>query len=493
MTVATAATSAPALVAGHPASAGTKRASAPHANKAPKPPRSTASPTPTATATSTSSAPAPTGGGAPSFSVGQLNGVALANSGCGTNTAGEPSLHVSRAGLTVLGSESGLGGGSQVWTGSGPGGNGASACSLSYQGQPNAVGGVGASGGDIDTAIAPAADAAGHYRIYVASLNLASINVASSSDDGRTFSQVPVQTGVPVDDREWIAAYGQSTSLLTYHDIVTNNIDVLRSDSGGGPYVQIGTAIPPTDYKASNNELGNLVIDHRSGSGASTSPFDAYQAFVAPSADPGPAGLVSGAPYNEAFVAVSTDGGHTFNDKAIPCSVSARGTLNHQFPNVSVAPNGSLLETWSDDSTVYAARSTDHGSTWTCSAVSSGLTQAVEPWVVATDSGADLVFYGTSDAAGPNQLWSVYLAQATGTGGFGSPRAVTPVHRGSICESGASCTTGRQLFDDFAVDTDPQGYAHIAFSHDSPGLGGSGTYTGYAVQTGGSTVGAPNN
>lgn len=66
------------------------------------------------------------------------------------------------------------------------------------------------------------------------------------------------------------------------------------------------------------------------------------------------------------------------------------------------------------------------------------------------------------------------------------------MHRGTACEGGASCTTGRQLLDDFAVDTDPAGYAHVAYSHDSPDLGGSGSYTGYALQTGGTTVGAPN-
>src|SRR5205814_6149868 len=119
------------------------------------------------------------------------------------------------------------------------------------------------SGGDIDIAIAPAPNAAGNYNVYVASLNLASVNVATSQDNGTSFSQVPVVAGLPVDDREWIAAYGANTSLLTYHDIATNNIDVLRSDDGGGTYVQKSQAIPATDYKAMNNELGNIVIDHR--------------------------------------------------------------------------------------------------------------------------------------------------------------------------------------------------------------------------------------
>jgi hypothetical protein len=62
----------------------------------------------------------------------------------------------------------------------------------------------------------------------------------------------------------------------------------------------------------------------------------------------------------------------------------------------------------------------------------------------------------------------------------------------AVCEGGINCTSGRQLFDDFAVDTDSNGWAHIAFSHDSPALGGSGTYTGYAVQTKGTPVGHNN-
>lgn len=433
----------------------------------------------------TASAPA-------SFSYGQPQGQTVGAPGCGTNTAGEPSLHVSKANLVGLGSENGIGGGSVFWRNPQVGGSGASPCALKYSGQPNAVSGVGVAGGDIDTAFAPVKDpTTGTYRIYVASLNLASINVATSTDDGTTFSQVPVQAGVPVDDREWIAAYGPKTSLLTYHDIVSNNIDVLRSDTGGGPYTQISTAIPATDYKAKNNELGNIVIDHNATS-PTAGGFYAYQSFVAPSTDPGLMGAINDVPYDQAFLAVSADGGHSFTDRPIPCSTRSGGTLNHQFPNVSVAPNGSLVQTWTNDTNVFAAFSADHGSSWTCTGpISTTTTQAIEPWVVAGASGVDLVYYGTPDAPGPNQTWYVYFAQLSTTG-LGTPQQLTAVHRGTVCEGGASCTGGRQLLDDFAVDTDQSGYAHIAYSHDAPTLGGTGSYTGYAVQTSGPTIGAPN-
>lgn len=430
--------------------------------------------------------PASAAGTVASFSFGQLQAQVIGATGCGTNTAGEPSIHVSKANLVGLGSENGLGGGSAYWRG----GSAAGGCGLEYRGQPNADGGVGLSGGDIDTAFAPVKSAAGTYRIYVASLNLLSINVATSTDNGTTFTAFPVQAGIPADDREWIAAYGPDTSLLTYHDVATNNIDVLRSDTGGAPYVQISQAIPLTDYKATNNELGNIVIDHNSGTGTATSNFDAYQSFVAPAQDPGPAG----GPYNQAFLAVSSDGGHTWADKPIPCSTNWGGSLNHQFPNVSVSPSGRLWYTASNDRKIFVATSADKGNTWVCSGAVTTVGRAVMPWIVAGSTGEDLVYYGTTDPAGATQKWYVYFAQNLSTtrpSSFTSTRLM-PVHLGQVCEGGVGCTGGRQLLDDFGVDTDRQGFAHIAYSHDSPDLGGSGSYTGYAKQLSGRVIGPPN-
>jgi len=423
------------------------------------------------------------------FSYGQLQSATVGAQGCGTNAAGEPAIHVSRTNNVFLGSELGVGSGSQFWRGLGAiGGAGASGCGLEFRGSPNGVTtGVGASGGDIDVAIANAKNSSGNYNVYVSSLNLASVNVATSADNGATFSQVPVQAGLPVDDREWIAAFGANTSLLTYHDIATNDIDVLRSDTGGGPYKQISQVIPESDYKAQNNELGNIVIDHRNLPDKS-GDFFAYQAFVAPSAS-------SGTHNNEAFLGVSRDGGHTWTDDPIPCSTAPASTdLNHNFPNVSVDPQGTIWYAWSDDTNIRTAHSTDHGKTWTCSKpVSTNTAQAIFPWLAATSHGVDLVYYGAPTKT--NQTWHVYFAQdlAGTTTGFGTPQQLMAVHKGAVCEGGINCTSGRQLFDDFGIDTDNSGWAHIAFSQDSPSLGGSGTSTGYAVQSAGAVAGKPNN
>jgi hypothetical protein len=382
-----------------------------------------------------------------------------------------------------------LGGGSEYWRARQVGGtSAASACGLTYSGQPNAVSGVGLSGGDIDTAFAPVKSSTGTYRIYVASLNLGSVNVATSTDDGATFSQTPVQAGLPLDDREWVAAYGADTSLLSYHDAATDNIDVLRSDDGGATYVQESRVIPDTDYKAMNNELGNLVIDHNH---ATSGGFWAYQAFVAPSS--APAATSTSATYDEAFLGVSNDGGATWTDRPIPCTKTFGSTgLDHNFPNVSVAPDGTLFYAVSNDQGIYVARSTDHGSTWACSDRISTTSRAIFPWIVATSHGEDLVWYGAV-GTGDSQTWYVYFAQNTKSSVAGwSTKRLMPVHQGEVCEGGISCTGGRQLFDDFAIDTDRSGWAHIAYSHDAPDLGGSGTYTGYAVQRSGTPVGAPN-
>ncbi len=405
------------------------------------------------------------------FSYGQLGSASVGMRGCGTNAAAEPAIRISPESNVFLGSELGLGAGSQLWRGLGsPGGPGADGCGLEFRGEPNP--GTIAGGADIDLAIAPDRGADGTRTLYVASLNGASVSVAHSSDNGQTFAGTSVQNGLPLDDREWIAAFGARGSLLTFTDQLTRNIDVLRSTDGGASYGQISQAIPSGDYRAAANQIGNLAIDPARGT--------AYQSFAAPSAP-------SGQTNNEVFVGVSTDRGASFTDQPIPCS-TAGGGVDHNFPNVAVdGSTGRVWAAWSDDTNVISAVSSDGGRTWKCSGpVSTRSAHAVFPWLAARNGGADLVFYATPDT-GAAGTWSVQFAQnVAGTpGGWAAPQQLMSVHTGSVCEAGASCSSQRQLLDDFGVDIDPAGWAHIAYSHDAPDLGGQGSYTGYAVQTGG--------
>ena len=78
----------------------------------------------------------------------------------------------------------------------------------------------------------------------------------------------------------------------------------------------------------------------------------------------------------------------------------------------------------------------------------------------------------------------------TGHAAWQAPHTIVVVHRGIVCEAGASCASGRQLFDDFGVAVDTLGDAHIAYSRDATCA--QCTSTGYAVQTSGTRIGAAN-
>src|SRR5205809_7764548 len=104
---------------------------------------------PTGAVAATSRKATKTSTGANTFSFGQPQADTVGATGCATNGDGEPAIRVSRANDVFVGSERGLGGGSDAWRAmGGVGGPGADACrQAEYRGQPNAVAGTGASGG----------------------------------------------------------------------------------------------------------------------------------------------------------------------------------------------------------------------------------------------------------------------------------------------------------------------------------------------------------
>lgn len=436
--------------------------------------------------------------GAAQFSHAKLRVGSIGSGSCNggsLNDAAEPAIHVSRDAGVFLSSEAGPGTGTRLWRGLGLlGGGGAQACKLRYAGQPNAVGEMSDAGADTDMAIASARSGAGNYNVYVASLNAASVTVSTSTDNGQSFSQVPLVMGVPADDREWIAAHGSATSLLSFIDGL-NSIEMLRSDNGGGGYSMISRPVPLTDPRGTNSEIGNLVVDRRNHDG--TAPgggmpgFWAYQGYIGQH-DP----INGSGELDEAFVAVSNNGGYTWTDRPIGCSRVTKGGIDHTFLILSVAPGGRLWASWSNERHVFVANSADHGRTWSCSPkISTTTDRAIFPWIVAGSRGIDLVYYGSpKPRPGRRRTFYVYFAQdpGGGTAGFRRPQRLFAVHRGTVCEQGLTCTANRQLFDDFGVDTDPRGWAHIAYSHDAPKLGGPSSYTGYAVQTAGRRIGHPN-
>ncbi|MHB8659907.1 MAG: hypothetical protein ACYC91_18580 [Solirubrobacteraceae bacterium] len=109
-----------------------------------------------------------------------------------------------------------------------------------FLGEPNAGStsnntGFAPGGGDSDLAVAPVRNPGGQYNLYVASLSLANVDVSTSTDGGQTFTVNPVSATIPIDDREWIAADGTSKMCISYHDIVSSNVDVTAPTTPGRP------------------------------------------------------------------------------------------------------------------------------------------------------------------------------------------------------------------------------------------------------------------
>ena len=70
-------------------------------------------------------------------------------------------------------------------------------------------------GGDTDVAIATAKNAAGTYNAYVSSLTLASVDVSTSTNNGKSWTLNPA-AALPIDDRPWIAATGAAKVCISY-------------------------------------------------------------------------------------------------------------------------------------------------------------------------------------------------------------------------------------------------------------------------------------
>ena len=389
-----------------------------------------------------------------------------------TNLAAEPAIRADAAGRFYGSSENGLGGGTQAWRSSDGGLHYttlASPNALSQTSQPTVAPG----GGDTDLAVATAPNANGLYNVYVASLNLASVDVSTSTDGGNSWSLNPIGANIVGDDREWIAADGASKVCISYHDIATFNIIVNCSTDAGTTFTQTGQAFDTNHLFSTNaNEIGNLAIDP-----ASHIVYQTYSSIdLQDQTNPNPVGN------HVVYMAVSTDGGQTFTDHTVFDNPNVAVSYGHQFVNVSVDSAGNVYSVFTDDHNVSYSFSTDHGQTWSAPVQvnAAPANTAIMPWSVAGGPGKlDIVYYGTSYFDGVNTpdnypssaAWNVYFAQnlkAAKAGSKFTQVTASPVnHFGGACESGVTCTGNRDLFDDFGVAANPTtGLASIIYSDD---------------------------
>jgi hypothetical protein len=296
------------------------------------------------------------------YTLAQSPGVVCPGSAKCKNPAAEPAIRSDPAGELYASSENGLGNGTEAWRSLDGGRHYTALTSPNRVSKSNDTQ-FAPGGGDTDLAVATKKNSSGRYNVYVSSLTLADVAVSTSTDRGKTWQLNPVGGDVGgADDREWIAADGAKKVCVSYHD-VGENIDVDCSSDAANTFTQLASAIDAGHaYQIGENEIGNFAIDARTHD-----VFQAYSAITTASetACAPRAGVSAGTcGFHGVYMAVSTNGGRTFTDRAVYLNKDAKADYGHQFVNVSVDRAGNVYSVYTDDHHVYYSFSRDHGKTW---------------------------------------------------------------------------------------------------------------------------------
>jgi hypothetical protein len=426
------------------------------------------------------------------YSLAETTGTTCPGSSACSNVAAEPAIRADGAGRFFGSSENSLGEGTVAFRSTDGGVHYTTLVSPDGVSQANDTG-FAPGGGDTDLAVAPDPNpATGKYNVYVASLSLANVDVAVSTDAGQSWTLNAITTPETVDDREWIAADGAFGYCFSYHDApqgISVGCGKTVGSTGVAGTTQYASALDANHaFQIGENGIGNLAIDP-----SSHVIYQTYSAITtaAETACAPQLGVVPGTcDYHGVYMAVSTDGGLTFTDYPVYINPDPTVGYGHQFVNVSVDEAGNVYSVYTDDHHVYYSFSTDHGQTWKgpfLITTTSG-TQ-IFPWSTAGDAGKlDVVYYQTSYYDGVNTpdnypdkaAWTVGFAQnlkALTPGSAWSRQTASPVnHHGGVCEAGVTCSGNRDLYDDFGVAASPTtGLASIIYSDDQYHAGAPNT------------------
>jgi hypothetical protein len=335
-------------------------------------------------------------------------------------------------------------------------------------------------------------DGANGNMYFTSQESLANEAVGTSFNHGLTFpadhvDPVASQFGGDV-DRQWLGHWeGTDTVFLAFHSPDVGEY-VERSDQAGAT----GTWHNPTGVNTAQipgvTQSGSMVVDN-TGHANNHALYIGYIGNGLTSATDANGQHISGFD-----VGVSTDGGQTFSNYAIPGAGNARN-----FTKLAIDRVGNLYATWADSVTQKTYLSTSlarvpanvahPGSTWSTPVdiTAPGLTVTIFPDLVAGTPGrVDLAYYATAaDAATPDDVrpgqggWFPVLAQSLDalcqwrTSPCAAP-TFTQSHIAerinqddNICTSGTACAaTGgnRNLLDYFGISLDRQGHLGIVWA-----------------------------
>jgi hypothetical protein len=355
-------------------------------------------------------------------------------------------------------------------------------------------------GGDTDVATATAKNANGFYNVYVVSLEaagsgLVGIGEATSQDGGTTWSG-PTQTqfalvnpnsAPTVQDRPWVAAYGESKVCVESHtEAVVPG--VFCSYDAGLTFLQSAPAFDANHIwlTAETSIPGALHIDPNTGT-----IYVPFSGVASQAEATNPTEVICGGltgipcPYglHALYMAVSTNGGLSFTDYPVYVNPNVNTSYGEQFVAMAIDSAGTVYEVYSDGVSLFYSYSTNTGQTWhgPYQINQAPSNWAIEPWASAGAPGKiDIVWYGSSncgsgvtdaDFCQASATWNVYFAQNNNV--FSAPTGFTQVavsgtnHMGPVCLNGGGCQSFRGLFDNFGITTDPvTGLATIVYDND---------------------------
>jgi hypothetical protein len=442
-----------------------------------------------------------------------------------TGSAGqdvEPGIVVDPFGNIYVSAIEGVPAGSDLWRSTDYGNT------FTYLGQPDKSAG----GGDEDLAVGiPFAadqlsgDSTG--RLYYSSLNLADINLQTSTNEGNSF--VPGDSPAKVVDRMWLAGAGTSRDYLITVQLGadlsgTDSLIVTESDDGGITYPNgavINQAIlagtPETGFHSNIVAYPGVLGGPSPNSSVYTtftSP-DGVDLYVASCAAPcNLPVLPSGGPPSKlnftSTLAFTAPPGASVGNVFTPIAVDNDGNIYVAFSMQQLDTNGNQT-----GQNVYVIWSVNGGKTWSKALQVNNpgdpaTATAMLPWLTAGDQGSIGVFwYGTNVVGNPNNQaifanakWKIFYAfvntasskpalqyvVASGTTTGTADQMAGVVHYGSICTQGLNCNTSvppgnRELAEYSELTHDPLGMIHMAFSEDNVTAGSA--FTWYSKQTAG--------
>jgi hypothetical protein len=282
----------------------------------------------------------------------------------------------------------------------------------------------GTGGGDSDIAVANSVDpTTGCAPLVFSGLHnidlLTNFTTSTSNNCGHSWAPpnfFAVQN--VLDDRQWMTFDGTKTAFLIYHKVDTSQISVSRSQDGGATYQSMDptgatSIIDPTTMPSVANEsqIGNIVTDYSHPTGGTYpdgEPIHTLYAIFGGPADPADnAAAQTDQSYNHVdtiYVAKSTDGGSTWTDtKVFSVDPSTHRELNMLFPVVAADSAGNVYAAWADGFKVQYAFSKNQGTTWSkayqVNPDNRGTTPDagradVFPWIAAGSGGRlDVVWY----------------------------------------------------------------------------------------------------